>query len=91
MGGTDGLTRAYLIPRDVNIYWRHKTGVKMLKEDREEGLCGLKPREALPTQSLIQMMCREMLVLEERELVSVEVKEKMEGRKELWGTKKDRK
>lgn len=29
-------------------------------------------------QSLIQMMCREMLVLEEKELVCVEVKWKME-------------
>ena len=39
----------------------------------------------MPTQSLIQMMCREMLVLEERELVSVEVKEKMEREKKRKG------
>lgn len=33
-------------------------------------------------QSLIQMMCREMLVLEEKELVCVEVKWKMERERE---------
>lgn len=33
-------------------------------------------------QSLIQMMCREMLVLEEKELVCVEVKWKMEIERE---------
>lgn len=37
------------------------------------------------------MMCREMLVLEERELVSVEVKGKMEReRKRVGGAEKDR-
>ena len=45
----------------------------------------------MPTQSLIQMMCREMLVLEERELVSVEVKEKMEREKKTKVGEKDRK
>lgn len=41
------------------------------------------------TQSLIQMMCCEMLVLEERELVHVEVKGKME--REKGGAEEDRK
>lgn len=45
------------------------------KGDREEGLYGLKPWEATATQSLIQMMCREMLVLEEKELVCGSQKE----------------
>lgn len=49
------------------------------KGDREEGLHGLKPWEATATQSLIQMMSREVLVLEEKELVCVEVRRKTEG------------
>lgn len=35
------------------------------------------------------MMCREMLVLEEKELVCVEVKGKMEGEKKSRGAEKD--
>lgn len=42
-------------------------------------------------QSLIQMMCREMLVLEEKELVCVEVKWKMERERKRVGAEKDRK
>lgn len=37
----------------------------------------------MATQSLIQMMCHEMLVLEERELVSLEVKMKWRERKRV--------
>ncbi len=66
-----------------------RAGVRTLKKgDWEKGLHRLKPWEAMATQSLIQIIRREMLVLEERELVYVEVKGKKEQKEKEWGGQK---